>query len=153
MKIKPKLHKTQFSNFPSFKNKQIFLHPYSHSLTHISPTYPCSLSQTHNNPSFFSLLPNPSSPNIEPNWDPTCTFPFHSHNLQNQKPPPTPFSKSTSFPDTHTKKHLSDPQQKNHNLSHPTKPIRKNNSRKQVRRAWSAQDLRTPTMREKEREK
>lgn len=74
MKIKPKLHKTQFSNFPSFKNKQIFLHPYSHSLTHISPTYPCSLSQTHNNPSFFSLLPNPSSPNIEPNWDPTCTF-------------------------------------------------------------------------------
>ena len=104
MKIKPKLHKTQFSNFPSFKNKQIFLHPYSHSLTHISPTYPCSLSQTHNNPSFFSLLPNPSSPNIEPNWDPTCTFPFHSHNLQNQKPPPTPFSKSTSFPDTHTQK-------------------------------------------------
>lgn len=76
MKIKPKLHKTQFSNFPSFKNKQIFLHPYSHSLTHISPTYPCSLSQTHNNPSsLFSLLPpNPSSPNIEPNWDPTCTF-------------------------------------------------------------------------------
>ena len=131
--------------------KQIFLHPYSH--PHF-PHLPLLIITNPQQSQLFLPSPKPFFTKHRTQLGSHMHLPFPQP--QSSKPKTTTNTlqqKHLISRHTHTKKHLSDPQQKNHNLSHPTKPIRKNNSRKQVRRAWSAQDLRTPTMREKEREK